>query len=314
MARTHALGAFGNGCDCRRPAGRYPMRAFTVSQPRLASPKLLDNFPSPPLFSFFSACTFLECCFFSSLLSFSLNLVQACILHLILHRSSSRSTLTPLTPLNLVPRREEFPGPNDYLFSSFEAPSQQHRVRTYSQSWQDAPPTVGADYGAPLGRDYGLPLSGQSFKARVPSSTVPSSMLQSQSSAPGFFFSDDENIESSVTPPYLEMMPASSRRSRTGQYTRPAARNVRSDSLSSSATPVSPTSPRLGPLPPLPRISRSRESACSFKACTETRLNWSPYCYKHQCRAFQCYEHVCRSNSAYCVKHHQESNPQLELV
>lgn len=51
---------------------------------------------------------------------------------------------------------------------------------------------------------------------------------------------------------------------------------------------------------------------CQFPIkCKELKLNWSKYCFKHQCRAFLCYQHVLKANIAFCEEHYRDSDPEM---
>lgn len=118
--------------------------------------------------------------------------------------------------------------------------------------------------------------------------------------------------EDSPEPPssaldYLEMLPRSSRR--RSSYRKIAV--GRSKALPSASDSASILAASSSPAIPLPSATRSTPHLCDLPGCFLEKLNWSAYCYKHQCRAFQCPDHVYRSGSAYCERHHQESNARM---
>lgn len=57
--------------------------------------------------------------------------------------------------------------------------------------------------------------------------------------------------------------------------------------------------------------SSSTNKLCNYEYCKEDCLNWSKYCYKHQCRAFLCYSHVVKTGIAHCSLHHRSEDVGL---
>lgn len=50
---------------------------------------------------------------------------------------------------------------------------------------------------------------------------------------------------------------------------------------------------------------------CKFELCNEGSLDWSTYCYKHQCRGFLCYSSVTRNGVAFCILHYRPEDPPI---
>lgn len=127
---------------------------------------------------------------------------------------------------------------------------------------------------------------------------------------------DETHLESTSASLYLEMATPNRRRRMARVHTSDS--DLRPSSYESSITPLgSPVRQLSSSTTTLHQAKHSSQadeyeiSDCQVLNCGEQQLDWSSYCYRHQCRAFLCYGHVLRSSTAYCEKHHQDADPEL---
>lgn len=120
-------------------------------------------------------------------------------------------------------------------------------------------------------------------------------------------FREDSPEPPSAALEYLEMLPRSSRRRSSRRQIAVGCTKALSSAADSTSILAASSSPAIA----LPSATRSILQLCNLPDCFLEKLNWSAYCYKHQCRAFKCSDHVYRSSSAYCERHHQESDVRM---